>query len=111
MKVERQSRIEELFHSALRLPADEREDFLRKSCVEDATLREEVESLLVYEGLTGNFMAATPSPRGAESTVNRSQRNLHSATVSGGRHLDDLALTGLSTAGEAFSGAYDCLRR
>src|ERR1051326_2952896 len=44
------------------------------------------------------LMAATHSPRGAEPTVNRSQRNLHSATVSGGRHLDDLALTALSTA-------------
>jgi len=70
VNLERQSRIEELFHSALRLPADEREDFLRKSCVEDATLREEVESLLVYEGLTGNFMETPAFQLAAKQIAN-----------------------------------------
>jgi len=55
MDPERQRRVEELFHSALHLPAPERALFLRNICP-DTELREEVESLLAFESCANDFI-------------------------------------------------------
>jgi len=47
-------RIEELYHSALKLPPDERAAFLEKECGHDETLLGEVESLLGYQTAPDN---------------------------------------------------------
>src|ERR1700675_754191 len=53
---ERWLRVEELFHSALRVAADQRAGFLKNACQGDAKLCEEVESLLAYESSAQEFM-------------------------------------------------------
>jgi len=49
-------RVEELYHSSLRVAADRRAMFLKDACQGDAQLREEVESLLAYESSAKEFM-------------------------------------------------------
>jgi len=57
---ERLRRVEELYHSALQIAADQRSAFLKNACQEDAKLCEEVESLLAYESSAEEFMG-TPA--------------------------------------------------
>jgi eukaryotic-like serine/threonine-protein kinase len=56
MKPERWRQIEHLYHSALKLAADQRSTFLRAECGEDEPLRKEVESLLSYEKSAAEFI-------------------------------------------------------
>ena len=56
MESDRWRRVEELYHSALRLAADQRPGFLKNECQGDARLCEEVESLLAYESSAKEFM-------------------------------------------------------
>ena len=56
MEPERWRRVEELYHSALRVSADQRDAYLKEACRGDAKLCEEVESLLVYESSAKEFM-------------------------------------------------------
>ena len=53
---ERLRRVEELYHSALRVAPDQRAGFLKNACQGDAKLCEEVESLLAYESSAEEFM-------------------------------------------------------
>jgi serine/threonine protein kinase len=53
MTPERWQRIEELFDAALRLPAGQRDRFLREQCADDEPLRRELEDMLRYEGQGG----------------------------------------------------------
>jgi serine/threonine protein kinase len=53
---ERWRRVEELYHSSLRVAADQRTMFLKDACHGDAKLCEEVESLLAYESSAREFM-------------------------------------------------------
>jgi len=57
---ERLRRVEELYHSALRIAADQRAQFLKNACRGDTKLCEEVESLLAYESSAKEFMG-TPA--------------------------------------------------
>jgi len=56
MEHERWRRIEALYHSVLKLPAEQRVDFLESSCGEDTSLREEVGALVAREGEAMGFM-------------------------------------------------------
>ncbi len=56
MEPERWRRVEELYHSALQIPAEERPEYLRQACRGDAKLCEEVQSLLAYESSAREFM-------------------------------------------------------
>ncbi|HYB76765.1 MAG TPA: hypothetical protein VEE85_01065, partial [Candidatus Bathyarchaeia archaeon] len=56
MEPERWRRVEELYHSALQVAAEERADYLKHACRGDAKLCEEVESLLAYESSAKEFM-------------------------------------------------------
>jgi len=49
-------RVEELYHSALRLAVSQRSTFLKEACQDDVKLCEEVESLLAYESSANEFM-------------------------------------------------------
>jgi serine/threonine protein kinase len=53
---ERWRRVEHLYHSALRIAADERAIFLKDECQDDEELRKEVESLLSYENSAAEFI-------------------------------------------------------
>jgi eukaryotic-like serine/threonine-protein kinase len=59
---ERWSRVKELFAEALDRAPDEREDFLARRCPEDASLREEVRTLLAAHESAGSFIETPPSP-------------------------------------------------
>ena len=66
MSADRQRRITELCHAALERNASDRAAFLREACAGDEGLRQEVESLLRYEGTgagkgpAGNLGQVTP---------------------------------------------------
>jgi eukaryotic-like serine/threonine-protein kinase len=56
MEPERWRRIEELYHSALQVAADQRAAFLKDKCQDDEQLRKEIESLLSYETSASSFI-------------------------------------------------------
>lgn len=56
MTPERWERIEQLFHSALKVDEARRVDFLQETCGDDEALRREVESLLAGEKHNDNFL-------------------------------------------------------
>jgi len=58
MEAKRWQRVEALYHSALKIPADQRVAFLEDSCVGDTALREEVESLLARMSQAEDFLEA-----------------------------------------------------
>jgi serine/threonine protein kinase len=55
MDPERWRRVEELYHSALRIPPPQRAEFLSSACKDDIELRKEVESLLTFSDSTATF--------------------------------------------------------
>ena len=57
MNPERWKQIEAVFESALEREPHEREAFLNQACAGDASLRQEVESLLAHQQPTGRFIA------------------------------------------------------
>jgi len=56
MEDERWRRVEELYHSALKVAASQRSTFLKDECQDDEDLRAEVESLLSYEDSAAEFI-------------------------------------------------------
>jgi eukaryotic-like serine/threonine-protein kinase len=56
MESKRWRRVEHLYHSALRVPADQRSAFLKNECPDDPELQKEVESLLSYESSAADFI-------------------------------------------------------
>jgi serine/threonine protein kinase/tetratricopeptide (TPR) repeat protein len=77
MDAERWKRVDDLLQAALRIPAEQQEEFLRQACAGEAELLEEVRSLLSSDrkaagfldppfikaaGLEGGVRSATPSP-------------------------------------------------
>lgn len=56
MKPERWHQVEQLYHSALKIAADQRTGFLKQACKDDDGLRQEVESLLSYEDSAADFI-------------------------------------------------------
>ena len=50
-----------LFTQALKVPPDQRDAFLKRSCGRDEELRLKVEALLRAHGRLGNFMEDPPS--------------------------------------------------
>jgi serine/threonine-protein kinase len=63
---ERWQKIENIYHSALELPAGRRAEFLRTSCAGDEDLIREVESLLESHGQASGFMENSPGDLAAE---------------------------------------------
>ena len=56
MESDRWRRVEQLCHSALKIPTDQRSAFLKDECQNDEELRQEVESLLSYESAAAEFI-------------------------------------------------------
>jgi len=56
MEPERLRRVEQLYHSVLKVAPDQRSAFLMKECDDDKDLRAEVEALLSYESSAAGFM-------------------------------------------------------
>src|SRR5690349_21697080 len=66
MDIERLNRIEEIHFAVLKLPPEERETFLEKTCAGDDELRREVESLLAFEDKKAPFLDSPPEALAAE---------------------------------------------
>ena len=58
MKPERWQQIETIYHSCLEREPDERPAYLDEACGGDEALRQEVESLVMYDGQTEEFIEA-----------------------------------------------------
>ncbi len=58
MEPERWHRVEQLYHSALKVPGEQRPVFLKDECEDDEEVRKEVESLLSYESSAADFIEA-----------------------------------------------------
>jgi serine/threonine protein kinase len=56
MESERWRRVEQLYHSALKVPAEQRGSFLQEQCQGDEDLHKEVSSLLSYESSAAQFI-------------------------------------------------------
>ncbi|MEZ5427788.1 MAG: protein kinase [Pyrinomonadaceae bacterium] len=56
MTPERWRKVNEVFQSAVELKTDERQDFLDRICLEDESLRDQVETLLAAHAEAGNFI-------------------------------------------------------
>jgi non-specific serine/threonine protein kinase/serine/threonine-protein kinase len=61
MNAERWQLIDELFHTAIDLPTNQRREFLEGACAEDSTLRAEIEKLLAGYERAGNFIETPPA--------------------------------------------------
>lgn len=66
MDAERLKKIEALYNAVLDIAPDEREDFLKDHCGDDADLRREVESLLSFENNSESFLDTLPESLAAE---------------------------------------------
>ncbi len=88
MERERWQRVEQLYHAALELAENERENFLEESCSGDYALRREVESLLTQESKAAEFLEAP--------ALGRKVRDLGHEEAAANRSKDDdsLGLTG-----------------
>ncbi|MCP9495265.1 MAG: protein kinase [Pyrinomonadaceae bacterium MAG19_C2-C3] len=56
MSPEHWKQVEKIFHSALELPKDEREQFIGEACAQDLMLRANVEDLLEHHDSAGSFL-------------------------------------------------------
>jgi serine/threonine-protein kinase len=56
MDADRWKRVDDLLHSALQVPAEQQEEFLRRACGDDAELQREVSSLLSSHHHADNFL-------------------------------------------------------
>ena len=72
MDAERWKQVDELLQSALAVPFDRRDEFLRQVCAGDAELEQEVRSLLTSHRNLGGFLER-PAIRVAAQTIARAE--------------------------------------
>src|SRR5438552_17743631 len=82
MDAERWKRIEDLLQSALRVPADQQEAFVRQACAGDTVLEQEIQSLLSSHGKLGDFLEP-PAPGVARQVVAQIETPENSDTLLG----------------------------
>jgi serine/threonine-protein kinase len=95
-------KIEQLYHAALKHAANERAGFLNEACAGDSSLRQEVESLLAYDGPAQRFITSPPHEAVAELLAADSNSSLI------GRNIDRykiLAVLGRGGMGEVYLAA------
>ncbi len=101
MDAERWERVDEMLQSALRVPADQQEDFLRKACAGDVALKAEVESLLSEHRKLGDFLEQPPV---TAATLSALETGTPSASLSGQTiaHYRVLHLLGIGGMGMVY---------
>ncbi len=100
MDVEKIRKVEEIFHTALKVAPEERESFLDKICGADENLRREVDSLLEFENDPNAFLDKPPESFLAEMfKENSDEANLISRRFS---HYEIKKLLGKGGMGEIY---------
>jgi len=86
---EQYARIGELYHQALERPRDERAHFLDEACADDATLREQVASLLAADDIASGFIE-TPAIAVAAAQFAADHRELAVGSTIGPYQVQEL---------------------
>jgi predicted ATPase len=105
MDAERWKQVDELLHSALAVPLDRRDEFLRQVCAGDAELEQEVRSLLTSHRKLGGFLER-PAIRVAAQTIAQAEAreagdSVLGRTISHYRVLGKLGSGGMGVVYEA----------
>jgi hypothetical protein len=105
MSAERWRRIQELFHAAQARPATARAAFLEEACAGDATLRQDIESLLAQPVSTDGFL---------EQPALEAAQPISAMRLAAGTRLGSYEIVGLLGAGgmgEVYRARDTTLRR
>lgn len=97
MTPDRYQQLEALYHAALNLPPEQREEFLAEACQDDEELRAEVSSLMAAHAEAGSFILQ-PAMEVAASLL--AQDNIQSAEGRWIAHYQILGLIGAGGMGE-----------
>jgi predicted ATPase len=105
MDAERWKQVDELLHSALAVPSERRDEFLRQQCAGDIELEQEVRSLLTSHRNLGGFLER-PAIRVAAQTIAQSEArkagdSVLGRTISHYRVLGKLGSGGMGVVYEA----------
>jgi serine/threonine-protein kinase len=107
MSPDRLRQIEEIYHAAVELPADDRVSFLNTRCGDDAELRREVESLLSFDRTSDSLLDSSPDALAAE-LLSEQEAEIVGRQI--GRY-QVLSLLGKGGMGEVFLAADTSLGR
>ena len=92
MEPDRWRRVEQLYHAALKIAADQRAAFLEQETSDDQQLREEVESLLSYESSAAAFIESPAFDVVARSMAQDKPTEQASGTLAAGTTLSRFRL-------------------
>ena len=90
MDDQRWSRIEHLYHEALKLDASDRRTWLSTMCGADVSLRDEVEILLKYDSAAGGFLEGSALQLAARTLAGDKARRIEGRRIGGydiGEHI------------------------
>jgi len=100
MNPQRLKQIEDLYHTALELSANDRDAFIEKNCGDDEELRRELESLLAVKRFPNNFFENPPLSLAAEMFAEKEKKsNLIGKEIS---HYKIIRLLGSGGMGDVF---------